>query len=534
MFTTYARLLTLFSVSFAAIFIFFYFHGAVASLVGKAAHGLGYINGERQIMASTENYIVGVANSGYDGADIPEPALPDISEYTIDRIVARAPAYAPGRIFIRDMAGLPGMREFIKKDGRVQRLRLNQETVDPQAIVIQEGSYDFAHLYEAAQAQAPDQAIIRQGDNVYLLRMPILVGQHAALVISDKDVSQLRISQGDAAFIANGGDLFILKTKVTGWNDRQAQPARFIDKTIYRPFITSWSGSHLYIAGSEISSLGYRKGKSYGLTYSSCPDCLVSQPDLPRPTGALVGSTFTDMYYGFYSYEADNVAIVGNTYANNAVYGIDPHDRSRVLIIANNEIYGSHKKHGIIISRDVDNSWIFGNYSHNNHGSGIMLDRNCRNNIVANNVAAYNEGDGMTFFESADNRTYGNQIYRNNLSGVRIRNSENIDMAEDQVTDNARAPFVVYSMDLKKSQPNRDLKQDPYQQVASARVMNSVVKPQDRKQVFKLDGANKVALSGIHVVSAARTFGDDVPANRTLDENSQDMQKVVEVNASQR
>ena len=96
--------------------------------------------------------------------------------------------------------------------------------------------------------------------------------------------------------------------------------------------VASWSGARMYIAGSVVSSLGYRKGKSYGLTYSTCEYCEADEPGLPRPTGALVGNTFRDMYYGFYSYEADDIAIVGNIYSNNAIYGIDPHDRSRRLI----------------------------------------------------------------------------------------------------------------------------------------------------------------------------------------------------------
>src|SRR3546814_16913053 len=60
---------------------------------------------------------------------------------------------------------------------------------------------------------------------------------------------------------------------------------------------------------------------------------------------------------------------------NNMIYGIDPHDYSRKLIIAFNSAYGAQKKHGIIGSRGVDDSYFIGNLAFGNHGTGMMLDR---------------------------------------------------------------------------------------------------------------------------------------------------------------
>ena len=159
------------------------------------------------------------------------------------------------------------------------------------------------------------------------------------------------------------------------------------------------------------------------------------------------------MYYGFYSYEADDVAIVGNKYVDNAVYAIDPHDRSRRLIIARNETYGSKKKHGIIISREVDDSWIFENHSHHNHGSGIMIDRTSSRNIIANNLSEYNEQDGLTFFESQDNITWGNRFVNNKRNGVKIRNSWDIKMYNDTIVNNGGAPIDIYTADISGRKP---------------------------------------------------------------------------------
>lgn len=516
-------LLTIIGLILGGLFVFFHFHSAVASLGGKAEHSWKVVNGQVSTTAVNKDYkvIIGQKNDALDG----RPALPDISGFTIDNVVASAPVYREGQVFIRSMAGLTGLREFVKKDGRIQRLRLNQVSVDPQAIVIQEGDYDLTHLYETVQAMAPDQAIRKEG-NIYVLRMPILVGRYASLTISDKDTPELRLSQDSSTFIANAGDLFILRTKITGWNEKENHPSLFEDKGIYRPFISSWSGARLYIAGSALANLGYRKGKSYGLTLSTCSYCEEDEPGLARPTGTLVGNTFDDMYFGFYSYEADDVAIIGNVYSNNAVYGIDPHDRSRRLIIANNETYGSKKKHGIIISRNVDDSWIFNNYSHHNHGSGIMLDRSSRNNVIAENTTAYNEGDGITFYESENNWTFGNRSHHNGLSGFRIRNSWNISMQDDQITDNGGVPVVIYSQSL--SGTERDIKQDPYTQKAGATMEGATLKLSDGKPVFKIDGIENLVLSDIRIISSGKVFADNMfPTERDLIANVNDSSKAI-------
>ncbi|MEK7802510.1 MAG: NosD domain-containing protein, partial [Pseudomonadota bacterium] len=178
----------------------------------------------------------------------------------------------------------------------------------------------------------------------------------------------------------------------------------------------------------------------------------------PRPTGWLIDNVFEDLYYGFYSYEADDVVIIGNEYKNNIVYGIDPHDRSRRLIIANNDSYGAKRKHGIIFSREVNDSWIFNNHSHHNQGSGIMLDRNCVGNVIANNQVDYNENDGVVFIESPHNKSYANVIRNNGRSGVRIRNSWDITLMNDKILENNGYAMLVYQAELK----DRDVQMDPY------------------------------------------------------------------------
>lgn len=502
----------------AGVYIFFHFHGTVIRVANAVIYRLKVVDDHVSVTALNNNYTVIIKQAPQQASP---PALPDISRFTANNIEAQIPVFTPGKIAIANMAGLPGLREFIKKDGRVQRLRLSQTSITPQVIYIQSGHYDFTHLYEEVKALTTENVIEKKGTR-HLLRLPILVGENASLTISDKDTDGLLLSQDQTVFIANAGDLFILRAKLTGWNEKDNKPSFFKDKLIYRPFLVSWSGARMYLAGSTFESMGYRKGKSYGITYSSCEPCSKAHPNLPSATGAIVENTFSDLYYGFYSYEADDIAIVGNKYIDNAVYGIDPHDRSRRLIIAGNETSGSGKKHGIIISRNVNDSWIFNNYSHHNHGSGIMLDRSSENNTVANNTSAYNKADGITFFESQNNTVYNNKIYQNGLSGIRIRNSWNISLIDDQIADNGGVPVIIYSLNLEKNHKDRDLKEDPYSMRADAAISGTVIKLSDKKPAFKIDGIDSLSLSDIHLLSggavfAGRMFSDETDIRNNMD-----------------
>lgn len=505
--TLFAVLLTV----IAGVFIYFHFHGGVSVAMSAVSRHLKDTGAQISSTAGNNDYTVTIK-----AASTPDalPPLPDISGLTVESVAEQVPAPVPGKIRIADMVGLPGVREFIKKDGRVQRLRLSQIAVTPQVIYVESGKYDFTRLYEEVKKLGGEKAIVARNGK-HLLRLPILVGEGASLVISDKDTEELLLSQDDTVFIANSGELFILRTRITGWNEKEGKPSYFKDKLIFRPFLASWSGARMHIAGSALSSLGYRKGKSYGITYSTCDPCLLVNPNLPRATGSLIGNTFTDLYYGFYSYEADDIAIVGNTYIDSAVYGIDPHDRSRRLIIAGNETYGSKKKHGIIISREVNDSWIFDNYSHHNQGSGIMLDRMSQNNVIANNVSSYNAGDGLTFFESENNVAYNNVIFKNGFSGIRIRNSWNLKFYDDQISDNGGVPLVVYSLDLSKTHKDRDLEHDPYQMRAGASFTRTVIKLSGAKPAIKIDGVEGVALSDVRLLSGGAVFSDRLFSDET-------------------
>jgi mannuronan 5-epimerase len=511
MFSPPRILFALLLAAFIGLLTFFRFHNAIGDFASALNYNWQRAQGHISTTAVSNNYTLTI-KSNKPSASI--PALPDISRFTVDQIAAQVPPVSPGSAVITSMTGFPALREFINKDGRVQRLRLSQMAVTPQAIVIQSGHYDFTRLYEEISAQEPKGMIEKMGRR-YLVRLPILVGEGATLTISDKDADEILLAQDHTVFLANAGTLFILRTKITGWNEKESHPAFYVDDGIFRPFLVSWSGGRMHIAGSTLEHLGYRKGKSYGITYSACDRCLRINPNLAPPTGTVIGNVFSGIYFGFYSYEAEDIAIIANKYLNNIVYGIDPHDRSRRLIIARNETSGSGKKHGIIISREVSDSWIFENYSHHNAGSGIMLDRSCEHNVIANNISAYNGGDGLTFFESPHNVGYNNKIYQNRLTGVRIRNSWNIRLLKDHIADNAGVPVAIYSASLEENHKDRNLEQDTYTQRADASIAGAVIKLPGSKPAFKLDSIDSLSLSNVHILSGGSVFSDTLFLDET-------------------
>ncbi len=442
-----------------------------------------------------------------------KPYLPDISGITVEAVEKMAPPLIKGNIIYGSVTPYPEFNKFMK-GGEARRLRLIQHRVKPLALIIAEGSYSWKMLYDEVHAFDPEGKIIDREGDIYTLRVPFLVSDGASLVISGDDIAELRLSMQANAYLANSGEFYIIRTKVIGWDEEKQAASSFINEDYYRPFIINWVGGKLYLAGSEFISLGYLKGKSYGISYSACISCAKVNPNKPAPTGIIVGNRFTDLYYGFYSYEAEDVAIVGNIYDNNVIYGIDPHDRSKRLIIAKNETYGTYTKHGIIISREVNDSWIFDNYSHDNIGSGIMLDRSSVNNVVANNIVEYNGQDGITFFESENNTTWGNVIRYNKKDGIRIRNSWNIKLYNDEIEANDGASIEVYSQDI-SDHKKRDLDLDHFTQRANA-VVNGAKISTSGASVFKTKMAEYLKLTDVDIRAVTNFFPASFKYDRRL------------------
>ena len=395
--------------------------------------------------------------------EMAKPALPDLSGYTAAAMEKKIVRSKPGKVSIRRMMQEDALKDFIGGDNKMAEWVVRQHGI-PQAIFVDDGYLNLKDLL----GKVPKQYLSETSPGVFLAKLPIVVGRKGILEI-DKKTQELRLSQQAGSFLINDGQLFVRDTKITGWNEKTNGPALFQSPKEFRPFLLAWGGTQTYIVNTRMASFGYANSKSYGVSISQYTPNMAKVLKRPQPTGWIIGSEFSDMWYGFYCYEARDVVIKGNTYRDNIVYGIDPHDRSHGLIIAENTVYGTHKKHGIIISREVNDSFIFNNKSYDNHLSGLVIDRNSVNNLVAYNDIFKNHTDGITLYESGDNLLWGNRVIANRRHGIRVRNSVNIRLYENVALSNGLVGIYGHIKDL--SDTDRDIKLDPFDTEVSLTVV---------------------------------------------------------------
>ncbi|WP_307386980.1 mannuronan 5-epimerase AlgG [Pseudomonas cedrina] len=386
--------------------------------------------------------------------EMAKPALPDLSGYTAAAIEKKIVRTKPGKISIRRMMQEDALKDFIGGDNKMAEWVVRQHGI-PQAIFIDDGYMNLKDLL----GKVPKQYLSETSPGVFLAKLPIVVGRKGILDI-DKNTQELRLSQEAGSFLINDGQLFVRDTKVTGWSEKANGPALFKSPKEFRPFLLAWGGTETYISNTKMASFGYANSKSYGVSISQYTPNMAKVLKRAEPTGWIIDSEFSDMWYGFYCYETTGFVIKSNTYKDNIVYGIDPHDRSHGLIIADNTVYGTKKKHGIIISREVNDSFIFNNRSYDNKLSGLVLDRNSVNNLVADNEFYRNHTDGITLYESGDNLLWGNKVIANRRHGIRVRNSVNIKLYENMSVANGLTGLYGHIKDL--TDTDRDIALDPF------------------------------------------------------------------------
>lgn len=414
--------------------------------------------------------------------------LPDISRFTIGNVAEGIPTERTGRVTVDRSENYRLLDESFRRK-RGDDLRERQGVEKTRTIVITQGPASLRQVVRDLE----DPKIASINDGVVLLRLPLLIQPGAALVVDGSEVKELRLSTDRGSFIANAGALYVLNSKVTSWDENQEQPSFFSESKEFRPFISSYVRSKTYFAGSRFQHLGFSAPTAYGLSLSSHPEREKGAVREDWPTGQLVGNEFVGLYYGFYSYEARDVAIVGNTYDDSIRYGIDPHDRSTRLIIAKNIAKRTRERHGIIASRGVSHSYVFKNKSFDNNQSGLMLDRRCSNNLLAENQV-FGNGQGIAIYESDDNLVAKNLVIKNSKSGVRVRNSVGVNIQENIVTGNADYGFEIYSKRL-KDHDKREAVGDFYDIGVSAILASNFV---TRNKLGCLKGrhVNRLVMSG--------------------------------------
>ncbi|MCG4454190.1 mannuronan 5-epimerase AlgG [Pseudomonas sp. MMS21-TM103] len=462
----------------------------------QAAQVLEKSKAPTQALKETNNYTV--TSVPVEQLHLDTPSLPDLSGYTAAAVEAKIQRTPGGKVVVRRMLQQDALKDFVGGNERLREWVQRQHGM-PHAIFIEGGYVTPKDLARSL----PDSQFSEVEPGVYLARLPIVVAQGATLHVG-KDTKELRLSQERGSFMVNDGQLFFTDTKLTAWREADNGPASFRKADEFRPFLVSWGGSELYISGSVFTSLGYSNSKSYGVSITQYTPSMQARLKRPEPTGWLINSEFVDHWYGFYCYEAENVVLKGNTYRDNIVYGIDPHDRSHGLIIAENTVHGTKKKHGIIISREVDDSWIFHNKSYDNKLSGIVLDRNSVRNLVAYNEVYQNHSDGITIYESSNNLLWGNRVLNNARHGIRLRNSTNIRLYENISAANGLTGIYGHIKDL--SDTDRNIALDPFDTEVSMIVVGGKLAA-NGSSPLSIDSPLSVELYRVEMLAPSKSTG---------------------------
>jgi poly(beta-D-mannuronate) C5 epimerase len=432
---------------------------AGAATAAAPAPAVAPTNGARVVkdLQEAKNYTI--STPPVETLAMDKPVLPDLSGYTAEAAAKKIVRTRVGKVRVARMMSEVGLKEFIGGDNKMAEWVARQQGI-PQAIIIEDG---YVSVQDLAK-KVPKQYLSEVSPGVYVVRLPILV-KATGIFEADKKTKELRMSQERGSFLVVEGKLFMSDTQFNGWSEKNNTPSLYRSPNEFRPFLLTWGGSQAYIINTKMKSLGYNQSKSYGLSISQYTPSIVKAMNKPDPTGWIVDSEFSDMWYGFYCYETRDFVVKGSTYRDNIVYGIDPHDRSHGLIIAENDVYGTKKKHGIIVSREVNDSFIFNNKTHDNKLSGIVLDRNSVNNLVAYNEVYQNHTDGITLYESGDNLLWGNKVIANRRHGIRVRNSVNIKLYENVAVGNGLLGVYGHIKDL--SDTDRDIALDPFESKVS-------------------------------------------------------------------
>jgi len=365
--------------------------------------------------------------------------------------------------------------------------RENDPAGSLEAIVISNGVYS---LERVARLLGRPEAFEQVDDGIFMARRPIVLAPSAELVIRDET---LRLSMTPPSPFFYHGNLHVIDATITSWDEASGDSGQreelvyerlaLLGEQTPRPYLLALRGSVSYFSASSFHGLGYQTHYgTYGISFAAYGDAPEGRHDslahfigrLPWPSAVMVGNTVSDCYFGLFTNRAGVVRVIGNEFVDNVVYGLDPHDYSDGIVIARNLVSGTRFKHGIIISREVDNARIVENISADNAGSGIMLDRESDHAIVAGNVVYGNRGDGIAVYESHDARIEGNTIFANHNNGIYLRNVAEAALVGNTIDRNGHFGIEARAA-LLDDHDHRDLALDDYRVGTEASILDNAV-----------------------------------------------------------
>ncbi len=372
------------------------------------------------------------------------PVMPSPAE--IDRLRTRlhdAPdaQLAPGTVALRPVAGMRTIGAMFA------RLPQKPPLWRGQAIVLEGGSHDLASI----AAAMPGPGWLDCDAARCTLSAPLVVGRDTVLTIRDTD---LVLSQDHGAAILSWGRLTVSDATLRAWNLAADAPALTDDKgRAFRPYIAAFASSHTLIRRSDLRHLGHQAAMSYGLSFGTDGRGGAVRE---HPSVDMIGNRLLDVYFGFFSFDADGVVVMDNHIAESHVYGIDPHDDTHNMFIHGNYVIGARHSHGIILSRRIHNTIVSYNVSAGNKKAGFFLDKACTDVLITGNDSFLNGTEGLALHEVERVAVIGNRFHNNGADGIRLRASADVLLDGNTVTANGKHGLRAYDWQGSKRRPNTE------------------------------------------------------------------------------
>lgn len=315
-----------------------------------------------------------------------------------------------------------------------------------QAIVLRTGR----HRLEALPALFDRPDLLACDDSRCRLAAPLIVAANATLVV---DGIELRLVQEAGALLTAYGGLFVSHSTLLGWNEAAGMPAGTDSRgAAFRPWITGLEDNRTVVRGSRLAHLGYQGVSTFGLAFTHGG----RDPAEGGPRVSVVANTIEDLYFGFFSFGAVGVEVIQNEIVASHVYGIDPHDATNDMLIAQNTVTGTRRSHGIILSREIHDAMVVLNQSSDNAGAGLFIDKGSHDVTFARNRSFANGKDGIVVYESRDIDITNNELFANGRAGVRVRASADIRVLRNAIRHNAGPGIFVYDWSHADRDPDEE------------------------------------------------------------------------------
>lgn len=358
----------------------------------------------------------------------------------------------PGQIVVGTTIKIPPLESPLTETAGSNGLVAQAEVIDDQGMLRIKQKHNkrapiVTTIPELMGFLAPYGAIEKIEDKTYRLNKAISLEEDIRLDMTPTTIKKLEINSPAGASIClcfDDSAALIKGVEITSFEP--ASRATDMSYADGRSFVRMKNGrldiidSRMHHLGTSLDSrtagAAVSEGGMYGVSWRISAGALGRE----TTTGWIENTTFDHNHFGAYTLGASGMMWRGNVFAENDVYGLDPHDDSNNALIENNVFYRNYK-HGFIMSVRCNYNVIRGNLSLENAYNGYMLHDASSYNLIENNVS-YANSDNFVVYDSHFNTIRGNVSYAPHVSHIRMnQNTSNTFITHNELRGGKRGLF---------------------------------------------------------------------------------------------